>query len=344
MAEKLEYTLKKESILAYKDKETIKVVKEKRADLLSVEEQLRAKWKKENSGLTDANIDYYIKTFNKYKANPKIKDKNIANYKFKELESLIDSSFSREIEYHDIQDKPVIDNKEMSAYIGSSKDRCILYGKGEKWCTSREDSANMFYSYRYGANKTLYFVLDKTRKEDDDRKKAIILVDSQGKFSLADRTNSGEFSGSTPMSWERIEQELPSVKGLKDKFKFIPLSKDEQEKYDKVKHRIGGSFKQNKFSREDIEMYISIGQKLTTAQFGELDKELRNKYLNTGRKVDQEVFDKLTPSEIQVYFKINMQVNNDDLDLGSLESLPEGIKFPENCKRINLSNFKSLTD
>jgi len=76
-----------------------------------------------------------------------------------------------------------------------------------------------------------------------------------------------------------------------------------------------------------------------------LSQEEISKYLKNGdRNIDQEVFDKLSPEEIQTYFKANMQANDGLLSLDNLETLPNGIKFPEKCERLDLSSLESLPE
>jgi len=54
------------------------------------------KFKKEDENLTDAQITYYIDIFEKRKDNSVFSKKDIFQYKFKELEEIIDKNFPKE--------------------------------------------------------------------------------------------------------------------------------------------------------------------------------------------------------------------------------------------------------
>ena len=66
--------------------------------------------------------------------------------------------------------------------------------------------------------------------------------------------------------------------------------------------------------------------------------------IEEGKKITQEVFDMLTPYEVQIYFKANMMKNNLLLDLSLLTFLPDGIKFPDGCVCANLSKLEALPE
>ena len=76
-----------------------------------------------------------------------------------------------------------------------------------------------------------------------------------------------------------------------------------------------------------------------------LSQEEIIRYLDEGEIIEQKVFYKLSPEEIQTYFKANISKNSGTLNLANLKSLPNDIKFPEYVLGdLNLANLKSLPD
>ena len=61
----------------------------------SAKKKLKEKFKKENTALTDAQMDYYIGVFEKRVANPIFKKKDLFQYTFQELEDIIDKLFAK---------------------------------------------------------------------------------------------------------------------------------------------------------------------------------------------------------------------------------------------------------
>ena len=113
------------------------------------------------------------------------------------MESIIDSNFSKSSPIIDtnFENEAIYNENGLTIYDGDTKEKCIKYGQGEAWCTSRTDTSNMYNTYRYRMNEvTLYFVFDSERS--DAFSKIVVLVDKNGDYYLANRDNSGDFSGS----------------------------------------------------------------------------------------------------------------------------------------------------
>lgn len=112
---------------------------------------------------------------------------------------------------------------------GSTMGKCVIYGKGNTWCISRTDASNMFQSYRYIDRATIYFVLLKKRDKGDVEKELVILNYPNSGYGIADKTNKGNRSGgpSVAVKWSQVEQEIPELKGLENKFAKNPPTEDE---------------------------------------------------------------------------------------------------------------------
>jgi hypothetical protein len=156
------------------------------------------------------------------------------------------------------------------------------------------------------------------------------------------------------------DEDISSMKAKKSVRRDLRAKKKAKrdERFEQVKANVEDSNLEDKTRIELLAIAVKKGLK-TTPKMNRADlidliqppkKEVKtkltkkeiSKYLENGIRISQEVFDMLTPSEIQVYFKANMQANDGQLNLSSLQSLPQGIKFPESCKELNLYSLQSL--
>ena len=307
-------------------------------------------WKKENNTLTDGMMDYYIRSFEKYKSSDKVIEKDITKYTFKELEKIIDSNF---IQHHKqqenkITDEPIYNQDGLTVYEAPNRESCISIGKREKWCISRTDASNMYNSYRFALQEpNFYFIKNNKLPSNNIWSFFVLMVLNNGYYSLASRDNSGEFTGSKQISWEEVLKNVPFLKDVKDLFKSKPLTEFEKEVYQKVKPKVSNSDLLEHFgSLYLVGEYIGIGHSLSSNQFLNLNNpELRMKYINLGHDLlENEVLQSLTSSEMNRYISVKVQVDG-HLNLKSLTSLPNNITFPEKIEGdVDLSRLELFPD
>jgi len=260
------------------------------------------KFKKENPNLTDNQINYYINAFEKYSSNKNIFPKtDLMQYKFSELEQIVDKNFSKEkltggdkIEYKGGEDE-LYNKNNLLILLGDLKQKCISYGSGYKWCISRTDSSNMFYSYRMRLNEPVfYFVFDKDKPKEDKYHAIVIYINKQKQYYVANANNEGD----KQMSWDQIVEIQPKLKDLQSIFKHIPLKPEEREEYNKFKEPI--SFEEyEKLSYDQKNKYISFGHDLSYNQVEITPKELLIKYAKTtiGNNLPEDFVKKMSPSD-----------------------------------------------
>ena len=261
------------------------------------------KVRKSGYSLTDDQFNYYIDAFERNRENRifpskdifsytyKINDENKKQYTFKYLENLIDRNLSREtmskteINTHD--DEDIIYNQNgIVIWNADTRQKCIKYGQlGNNYCVARNDSSNMFYSYRYQNRLTFYFVLDKTKKESDPFSFFSIAVHDQARMNdksrdqyyVTDRNN----RINQLKSWNFIINNNENIKDLQYLFKPNPLSKEEYGRYDKFKDKISHQ-KYRTLTYDDKLFYIQMGHPLTQAQFKNSNTQLQDVYIQTG--------------------------------------------------------------
>jgi hypothetical protein len=175
-------------------------------------------------------------------------------------------------EEYDITPDVVYNENGLIIYNGSKEENCINFGRGESWCITKTSFGN----YRYDSsrkNPTFYLVRD-TNLPDTDRKSFfVVVVGSDNTYKASDRSNNDV--GGRATEWDRwepfsfIEQNFPSVRGLKNVFKYIPLS---------TKEKVNQTYKNNPISiREWIKLPFDVKkQYLVVRKDKDLFKDIEN--------------------------------------------------------------------
>ena len=171
-------------------------------------------------------------------------------------------------EEYDITPDVVYNENGLIIYNGSKEENCINFGRGESWCITKTSFGN----YRYDSsrkNPTFYLVRD-TNLPDTDRKSFfVVVVGSDNTYKASDRSNNDVGGRATEWSrWEPfsfIEQNFPSVSGLKNIFKYIPLS---------TKEKVNQTYKNTSISiREWIKLPFDVKKQYLVVR---KDKDLFN--------------------------------------------------------------------
>ena len=269
----------------------------------SLKKQFMDKVRKSGYSLTDEQFKYYIDAFERNRENRifpskdifsytyQVDDENRKQFTFKYLENLIDQNFSRETmskaEINTRDDKDIIYNQNgIVIWDADTKQKCIKYGKpGNNYCVARNDSSNMFNSYRYQNRLTFYFVLDKTKRESDPFSFFSIAVTdgtnindkTKEQYYVTDRDN----EINKLKSWDFIISKNKNIENLQGLFKPKPLSKKEYQRYERFKYRISDE-EYKPLNYDDKLFYIQMGHFLTTDMFKSSNTQLQDVYIQTG--------------------------------------------------------------
>jgi hypothetical protein len=199
--------------------------------------KLMAQFKEEaddlNIQISDDQLKAYIERFDSLKNSPKITDKDLRKYNLSKLIKLVTSTKGVEEpeEEADITPDIVYNQNGLIIYNGSKEENCLTFGAGERWCITR----GSFGNYRYDdsrKNPTFYLVKD-TNLPDSDRKSFfVVVVGNDNTYKASDRSNNDVGGRATEWDrwegWSFIEQNFPSITGLRSVFKYIPLSTKEK--------------------------------------------------------------------------------------------------------------------
>ena len=171
-------------------------------------------------------------------------------------------------EEYDITPDVVYNENGLIIYNGSKEENCINFGRGESWCITKTSFGN----YRYDSsrkNPTFYLVRDTNLPDSDKKSFFVIVVGSDNTYKASDRSNNDV--GGRATEWNRwepfsfIEQNFPSVSGLKNIFKYIPLSNTE---------KVNQTYKNNSISiREWIKLPFDVKKQYLVVR---KDKDLFN--------------------------------------------------------------------
>jgi len=247
-----------------------------------------------------------------------VKDrKNIDSYKtFKELETIVDyvsgqvdlegTSLGSDIE---IDAKPIYEDNIFEIYYADSPRACIKY-KGNipyGWCVSRNDSSNMYYTYRFKEYEPAFYfvkIKDRTKKElgffsmvgnvfngqFKDKYHFFVLQTLKG-AKIGDTTTkqyvvtSAMNDGDKQMSWNDIVAIEPRIANLQEIFKPVPLAPKEKEFYYKYKNGTDDTtFCKLDYTnkRRYLDVYVRQEQLLSDVQFKCLPEDLKNLYVGFG--------------------------------------------------------------
>jgi len=231
--------------------------------------------------------------------------------------------------------------------VRNSKEKCIRYGAGESWCISRKDASNMYNTYRYSYDQdTFYFIFDSERT--DEFSKVVLLVKRDGSYYLANKDNSGNFTGGKKFTWDEIVRIVPKIKNLKHLFKPEIMTDSEMSDYIKIKQRSHTTNLSDYFGSYDlVEKYISFGHDLSNSQFNNLPKELKNKFLNMGGNItsldglDDTIISKYLKSKIITTKHQNGNINKRLVFGGDIMSLPDNIIFPSELSYESNNTIRS---
>ena len=137
---------------------------------------------------------FYIESFIQNRDRVPRGTKPILTMTFHELEQLVDGTLAQGDEnaekYQDGYEgiDRLYDKDNLIVFAPTSKDQCIRLKHGKTWCISRElrEGGNLYYNYRLGNERTIYFVLDQDKPYKDVNFASVVLVDPYGRMALAD--------------------------------------------------------------------------------------------------------------------------------------------------------------
>lgn len=185
-----------------------------------------------NIQVTDDQLRSYIERFDVLKNSPKIGEPDLNKWTLSKLIRLVTSTKGAEAPEEAENTPDVVYNQDgLTIYNGSKEDNCLNYGRGESWCITR----GSFGNYRYDTsrkNPTFYLVKDSNLSDSDRKSFFVVVVGSDNTYKASDRSNNDVGGRATEWDrwepWSFIEQNFPSVTGLRNIFKYIPLSSSEK--------------------------------------------------------------------------------------------------------------------
>jgi hypothetical protein len=256
--------------------------------------KLKEKYRKTQSDLTEDQIEYYIQQFDLHKndnvISKSVKGSDIFKYSFLELESIIDSNYSKK-SLSSGEAKKIFDENGIQIFLGNKRENCILAkkqieNKTEKsytWCISRDDTSNMFTNYRKNHTNGTFYLVNNDNVGRSNLYHAYVILAYNNDDDVLYKLTSAQNSGDVPSSWSEIEKKCPELTGLRSLFIPIPYTKNEK--------LFWGKLSDKEFSiltYDEKEDYIDAGHEMTHPQLlsaFKTDKSFINKYANLHRNV-----------------------------------------------------------
>lgn len=266
------------------------------------------KYSKENPNLTQDQILYYLDSYYENFDLIPFDTKGVDKMSFSELEHLLDGlQGKKEQSDKNKEDLSNIDLKYdengLKIFAPTTKDQCIRLRNGRGWCTSREGGGNMYYNYRLGHERTLYYVIDEDKSFDDLNFATVILVDPSGRMAMADKSNSGRYGGSTNMPFSEIVSKVPKLDGLEYIFEPKPLTQEEKQLINTVKNAKVGENPMESFNTpQEVEMWLEYNSpRLSDVQYSNITPELKKKYIALGMDLSSNMIKSSEPEVLRYY-------------------------------------------
>jgi len=192
--------------------------------------------------------------------------------------------------------EPIFKNNNVEIFLAKNQEDCIEYkGKaGYTWCVSRNDSGNMYKTYRYGNDEpTFYFVknIKRTEKEFEEPStgrfkdnyhfyviQVFASADLQDKNQEQYKITGANNDHDELISWNGITDKDPDLKDLQYIFKPLPVNQKEKEFYNRFKNGLSDE-DYAKLNHEEKSVYIDITKNLSDEKFAATPVDLINKYI-----------------------------------------------------------------
>lgn len=248
-------------------------------------------------------INRFLEVINRVPTNtPPIKSMS-----FVDFEHVVDSLGNIEAGTRsklDSEDIPILYLENgLTIFAPKTKDQCVKLRNGRSWCISREGSGNLYYNYRIGHGRTIYFVINENLPPSDLNYACVILVSKYGGKALADGSNSGKYSGHSDVSWQDIVSKIPQIQNLEHLFVPSPMSSEEEELINKVKDaRPGNDLIKHFGDEKTTEMWLEYNSpKLNDEQYSSLTPELKKKYIALGFDLTYGMLQSSEPQVLKYY-------------------------------------------
>jgi len=299
---------------------------------------------------------------------------DILSYKsFSEFEAFVDyvtgevdreKLAGKKIDVIEIDAKPLVEKNGLKIYYATDKHTCIKY-KGDapySWCISRDDSGNMYNTYRFKSNEpTFYFVKDIEATEKEFSEPFTGSFKNQWHFFVIQVTKDNSYivtnsnnQGDVEMSWDTIVKLQPKLRGMEEYFQPVSLTTREKELYKKFSNDFSdGDF--YALNYEDKSYYLDIAitpfDRLSDGKFFSLPDDLKNKYISFGLELSDKMYKyvKTKPDLLKRFFEISLKVlekystdqTNRDLapknnQLNAIFSSSIGVKKVEEISKKNV--------
>jgi hypothetical protein len=204
----------------------------------------------------------YIKIFDKIKNNPDITNKDIFTHTLPELEKVVIDFMSKKKKLKSSKEDSDLDlvyrRNGLEIYRTLGQDKCIKYGIGYTFCVSSHGDENQYDNYRFELKGTPYFAFDRNLEssKDEDYADKDVFIDPKHllvvfihqtntlpgllKFEKMERTYDGEYiyyrvteadnrKEKLYANFNLVEEEYPSLRGLKNIFEFVEVGSTDDE-------------------------------------------------------------------------------------------------------------------
>jgi hypothetical protein len=198
-------------------------------------QQLIDRFKEEEPGLSDSIAKAYIDRFQQIKNSPKVQEKDINRYSWKDLEAVIFANPGKRVKTKSVDagQETIYNENDLEIKRANSLESCVKYGEGYNFCISARGEDNAYSQYRGDLDRTIYFVHDKNRPKTDPKHMMVVMV-TQNVIPVENPTDTQYLLPSMDndqrwnMRWQDLLRYQPKLKGFRSLFKYVPPSPQDQ--------------------------------------------------------------------------------------------------------------------
>ena len=232
--------------------------------------------------------------------------------------------------YEPEEDDIVYEDDDILILDSRTKAKCVKYGSGESWCIGKPE-LNYYNTYRLNYGATPYHVLQKN-VEGDEHKLVIMNYGSRG-YAIADRSNTGNRHGGPKlaMSWDKVESEIPNLKGMQKYFPYREITADELN-YESLLNQ--------KYNNDNLQHYIEdMTRDLVVNDSSVTPEDFIRDYVAQNHSISDRQIESLTDS-----VKDSLIESGYFLSRGENQTDLLNDKQIRRIIRLKLENVKLLTD
>lgn len=214
-----------------------------------------------NISIEDKDIVSAIKAFDsRFKDDPNVPEKELRKYTLLQLLKLVSTKPGFQKGQAKIEPTPdIVYNEDgIVIYSGDVEDKCVKYGRGERWCITK----GSFGNYRFDPDRKypIFYLVKNTNLPDNDPLSFVaIQVRGDRRYVWTNRLNNPHES--PILDFDQLIDDIPylnSIDNIQNILKYVPPNLGEKVKEERFKEGIPFNEWANSLDFDDKKLYLAI--------------------------------------------------------------------------------------